>query len=292
MLMGSDKSPKNLNLITPFECADVLYAYIVSDLQYAHVDTDATPHCAFGDSLNSLVIFEKGNLNITVSEATPDGIFNVVTSSPTTTDMTIMTPGGLAVYYPHWTMRKIALESHWMRRANFDSEEQMFVGPSIGCAGKSIFSMERTMNFLEEHYDGFMRGLVYGTSASTPHVVSVPFRDGIDKLGDISHLQVTHWVNQLGPDLFVSLTGRLHKTYNLIVEMPVGAPALGYTFFCKHPGVFAAPNRLIWMIAGITENVDDVTGNVLVVKHAHRRNNDIMDCDKVDMEWVNHIMKQ
>jgi hypothetical protein len=150
MLMGSDKSPKNLNLITPFECADVLYAYIVSDLQYAHVDTDATPHRAFGDSLNSFVIFQKGDLNITVSEATPDGIFNVITSSPTTADMTIMTPGGLAVFYPHWTMRKIALESHRMRRANFDSEEQVFVGPSVGCAGKSIFSVERTTNFLEE----------------------------------------------------------------------------------------------------------------------------------------------
>jgi hypothetical protein len=86
-------------------------------------------------------------------------------------------------------------------------------------------------------------------------VVSVPFRDGIDKLGDISHLQVTHWVNQLGP-------------------------------------VFAAPNRLIRMIAGIMENADDVAGNILGVKHARGRKNDIMDCNEVDMEWVNRIMKQ
>jgi hypothetical protein len=121
-------------------------------------------------------------------------------------------------------------------------------------------------------------------SASTPHVVLVPFRDGINKLGDISHLQVTHWVNQLGPDLFVSLTGRLCKMYNLIVEMPVGAPVLGYTFFCEHPGVFAAPNRLIQMIAGIMENMDNIAGNILVVKHVCRRKNDIMDCDEVDME--------
>jgi len=56
-----------------------------------------------------------------------------------------------------------------------------------------------------QHYDGFVHRLVYGMSASTPHVVLVPFRDGINKLSDISHLQVTHWVNQLGPDLFVSL---------------------------------------------------------------------------------------
>jgi hypothetical protein len=117
-------------------------------------------------------------------------------------------------------------------------------------------------------------------SASTPHVVLVPFRDGINKLGDISHLQVTHWVNQLGPDLFVSLTGRLYKMYNLTV----GAPVLRYTFFCKHPGVFAAPNRLIQMIADIMENMDNIAGNILVVKHACRRKNDIMDCNEVDME--------
>lgn len=50
MLMGGNGAPNNLNLITPFESADVLYAYIVSDLQYERVDTDATPHPAFGDS--------------------------------------------------------------------------------------------------------------------------------------------------------------------------------------------------------------------------------------------------
>lgn len=123
-------------------------------------------------------------------------------------------------------------------------------------------------------------------------MVSVPFRDGIKKLNDISHLQVTHWVNQLGPDLFVSSTGRLRKTYNVIAEMPVGTPALGYTFFREHPAVFAAPNRLIWMIAGITENADDIAGNILVVKHACGRKDELMDCNKVDVSWVNGIMKQ
>ncbi|KAG1830045.1 hypothetical protein DFJ58DRAFT_874728 [Suillus subalutaceus] len=79
-------------------------------------------------------------------------------------------------------------------------------------------------------------------------------------------------------------------TYNLIAEMPVGTPVLGYTFFWEHPAVFPAPNRLIQMVAGITENADDVAGNILVVKHARGRKNDVMDCNEVDMEWVNHIM--
>jgi len=46
------------------------------------------------------------------------------------------------------------------------------------------------------------------------------------------------------------------------------------------------------MIAGIMENADDVAGNILGVKHARGRKNDIMDCNEVDMEWVNRIMKQ
>lgn len=89
-------------------------------------------------------------MHITVSEATPDGLFRVVTSLPTTADMTVMTPGGLAVFYPHWTLKKIALVSHRMMRAKLVGQEQGIVWPSVGCAGKSDFSMERSTNFLEE----------------------------------------------------------------------------------------------------------------------------------------------
>ncbi|KAG1880503.1 hypothetical protein C8R48DRAFT_829836 [Suillus tomentosus] len=139
---------------------------------------------------------------------------------------------------------------------------------------------------------GSVRGLLYATSAKNLIVVSVPFRDGIKKVGNTSHLQVMHWVNQLGPDLFISSTRQFRKTYNLIKEMPAGAPALGYTFFREHPAVFAASNRLIRGIAGITANAGDVTGNVLVVKHCQSKKNEVMDCDDGDIPWVNDIMKQ
>ncbi|KAG1836858.1 hypothetical protein F4604DRAFT_1692632 [Suillus subluteus] len=73
-----------------------------------------------------------------------------------------------------------------------------------------------------QHYEGSMGGLVYGTSTCTPHVVSVPFRDGIERFGsNISRLQ-------LGPDLFISSTGQFRETYNLIAEMPAEAPVLGH----------------------------------------------------------------
>ncbi|KAG2112990.1 uncharacterized protein F5147DRAFT_650561 [Suillus discolor] len=128
------------------------------------------------------------------------------------------------------------------------------------------------------HHEGSVRGLPYVTSARNLIVVSVSFRDEIKKVGDA-----------LGES---AGTGPLHliywTIYNLIVEMSAGAPALGYIFFREHPGVFAAPNRLIQGIAGITANADDV----LVVKHCQSKKNEVMDCDDEDIPWVNGIMKQ
>ncbi|KAG2341705.1 hypothetical protein BDR05DRAFT_949533 [Suillus weaverae] len=118
-------------------------------------------------------------------------------------------------------------------------------------------------------FRNYVKGLIYGTSACNAHLVSVPFRDGVKELSNMLHLQVTHWVNLLGPDLFISSTGRLWKTYNFIAEMPAGAPVLAYTFFCEHPG--------------ITLNTDDIGGNVLVVKHAQGKKYEIMDCDEMDV---------
>ncbi|KAG1880593.1 hypothetical protein C8R48DRAFT_767365 [Suillus tomentosus] len=382
MLTGDDTSPNNLNLITPFESADVLYAYIVSDLRYERVQSDAVPHRAFIDSVHSFVKFRKGAYCITVTEATADGVFRVVTSSPTTADMIVMTPGGVAIFYPDWTLGRITVANHRVTRGIAEGLGQEIGCPSVGCSTKSCFRLERTTDFLGEpcgtrcpslwrnvaeeggqmlvlewddrfsikavvdrsqtmwrlalycqnklccynpnntactaplpampapgdmarikleeaqiskhwpHYQGSVQGLLYATSARNPIVVSVPFRDGIKKVGSISHLQVMHWVNQLGPDLFISSTGRFRKTYNLIAEMPGGAIAVGYTFFREHAAVFPAPNRLIRGIASITSNADDVTGNVLVVKHCQGKKDKVMDCNDEDIPWVNGILKQ
>ncbi|KAG2050085.1 hypothetical protein BDR06DRAFT_960598 [Suillus hirtellus] len=68
--------------------------------------------------------------------------------------------------------------------------------------------------------------------ASNLHVVAVPLRDGAETATDTSQVQVTHWVDHLKPDLFVSPTERIRKMYNLITDVPV--PALGYAFFRKY----------------------------------------------------------
>ncbi|KAG2103098.1 uncharacterized protein F5147DRAFT_284110 [Suillus discolor] len=73
-------------------------------------------------------------------------------------------------------------------------------------------------------------------------------------------------------DLSISSTGRFRKTYNLIMQMPAGLPpALGYTFFREHLVAFPASSSLIHRIAGITANLDNIAGNVLVVEHARGR---------------------
>lgn len=79
---------------------------MVSDLLYERVETDAVPYHAFVDSVHSFARFRKGAKYITVSEATPDRIFRVITSTPTTADMTVITPGRLAVFYPTGRRKK------------------------------------------------------------------------------------------------------------------------------------------------------------------------------------------
>ncbi|KAG2050995.1 hypothetical protein BDR06DRAFT_1010745 [Suillus hirtellus] len=116
-----------------------------------------------------------------------------------------------------------------------------------------------------------MKGPCEGSSMRRAPRISLwsPCRSGTESKKSV--IPRMHWVNQLGPDLFILSTGQFRKTYNLIAEMPARAPALGHTFFREHPAVFAAPNRLIRGIAGITANADDITGNVLVVKHCQSK---------------------
>ncbi|KAG1894069.1 uncharacterized protein F5891DRAFT_1256480 [Suillus fuscotomentosus] len=141
-------------------------------------------------------------------------------------------------------------------------------------------------------YQAILQGVLYATKADAAHLVSVPLRDGVESLVDVSQLEVTHWVDQFGPDKFVSSAGRCRKTYNVITDMPEGETPPGYTFFREHPLVYGPPNALVRKIGGITSNEDDVVGNVLVVKHTRGKKHDLMDCEEDDIPWISGIIKQ
>lgn len=139
-------------------------------------------------------------------------------------------------------------------------------------------------------YHGKIRALLYATSAMTVHVVDVPLRDGVSQLSQLSHLQILHWVDQLGPDRHVLTTGRFRKTYNTNADTPEAVSAYGYTFFQEQPSVFSPPNMLIRDLVLIKSNKNDIMGNVLVVKHIRGRKHDIVDCSAEDIQWVNEIV--
>jgi hypothetical protein len=95
-------------------------------------------------------------------------------------------------------------------------------------------------------------------------VVSVPLPDGIDTVTGIPQPQMTYWVNQVVPDLFVSPTGRFRKMHNLITDMPIGALALRVHVLLRTSiGTCATRCFDSRDFVGITSNADYVAGNVL-----------------------------
>lgn len=74
--------------------------------------------------------------------------------------------------------------------------------------------------------------------------------------------------------------------------MPWGEQQLGYTFLREHPAVYVTLNALIRRLVCINANVNDVAGNVLVVKHVWGRKDDSMNCEEANMSRVSGIIKQ
>lgn len=99
MLTGQEATPNDLNLITPLGSAESLYSSLVGDLHYERFGVCTHPNYAFAKEVKSFTRFRKGEMVITISEAAGDNLFKVVVSSPTTVNMTVMMPGGLAMFY-------------------------------------------------------------------------------------------------------------------------------------------------------------------------------------------------
>ncbi|KAG1876934.1 hypothetical protein C8R48DRAFT_668952 [Suillus tomentosus] len=381
MLTGQGAMPKDLNLVTGSGSAEVLYSFLTGDLRYKRHNFVHVNY-AFAEKVKTFATFRKGPWVVTVSEAKGDDLFEVVASSPTTGDMAVMTPGGLVLFYPLWTLSGTTVMNGHIMSDGKEGCGRTRQQTNVGCMVKDEFRVEATTDFLGKEcgpacptlwrnvwddggqmlvlewderfsiksaiqrsqtiwrlavdcqnsccaynpknnsrsvrlppqptpsilseievqeariaqhwpdYQGILQGVLYATRADAAHLVSIPLRDGVESLVDISQLEVTHWVDQLGPDKFVTSSGRCRKTYNVIADMPEGETPPGYTFFRDHPLVYGPPNALIRNIGGITANADDVEGNVLVVKHTRGKKNDLMDCEEDDIPWISGIIKQ
>ncbi|KAG2741940.1 hypothetical protein P692DRAFT_20879610 [Suillus brevipes Sb2] len=112
MLTGGRDTSKNLNIVVPMGSFDVLQQFILSTLSYRCVEAVTHSNYAFCAVVRSFGKYRCGRLQITLCEALADHIYDVITSSPTTADMIFMTPGGIAVLYPEWTLNGVALLNH------------------------------------------------------------------------------------------------------------------------------------------------------------------------------------
>ncbi|KAG1855145.1 hypothetical protein DFJ58DRAFT_841166 [Suillus subalutaceus] len=106
----------------------------------------------------------------------------------------------------------------------------------------------------------------------TPHV---------ETMTDISQIQVTHWANQLGPDLCVSPTVQFRRTNNRTTDMPARAPALGYTFFQEHPlwsntcggintRLWTGEEDMLWVNGIVKQQVKDTCYDIITDKEQIR----------------------
>ncbi|KAG2039381.1 hypothetical protein BDR03DRAFT_980889 [Suillus americanus] len=155
----------------------------------------------------------------------------------------------------------------------------------------SILAQEACIQSHYPHYGGTRIGILYATSAMTPYLIPVPFLDGVTQLRHISQLEVSHWVNRLATKCFIVFTSKFHKTYNVIPGTCGVVPQYGYTFFRDTPDAYSPPNMLIRELAFIEDAVDNVTGNVLVVKHPRGNKHNIIDMDTDDITIVNALIQ-
>jgi len=146
MLLGSNILANDMNIVVPGGETVPVHLFITQTLEYQQCDTGSPVNDAFKHAVTRMTVFCKGNNVITVSESTLDDPFTVLLCSHTTADMTAMTPGGLVVLYPQWTLNCLAI----MNQGALNRSQSH----TLGIMRRSRFRLERTTNFLSASCEG------------------------------------------------------------------------------------------------------------------------------------------
>ncbi|KAJ8584365.1 hypothetical protein M405DRAFT_845216 [Rhizopogon salebrosus TDB-379] len=105
MLLGDlyDSSSGDLNLIVPHRMFATLDVFMREEAGYENVGQQicCSSHTL---SVSRFVRYRKSLLSVSVSQAGARGLMGVITGSNTTADMTFMTMGGVATFYPEFTL--------------------------------------------------------------------------------------------------------------------------------------------------------------------------------------------
>ncbi|KAG2360157.1 hypothetical protein BDR07DRAFT_1378216 [Suillus spraguei] len=316
MLLRQNIITDNLNIIVPRgeNVGFTLYGFVVDDLGYCHVDEHVPIHDALEGVVVSFTKFKCRNMFITVSEATSHGIiFTVITSSPTTTDMVIMTAGGLAVFYPEWTMDGIVVTNHTVISSTYTYNK------NIGCGKDACWQIQSNTNFMGKPCAEFCPMLWHKVADSGEKILVIEWdeRFPLKMLLQQSNIMCMCMHNSKINMQSVHLpTNPLPQDYENICNQETVIQNHKPTYLGKQQGVLYATNaqeahvvmvpwhngktynmhlgsrEQVTLIMGITRNYMDVTGNVLVVKHVRGNKHAIVDCTKDDIMYITDIMKR
>ncbi|KIK37431.1 hypothetical protein CY34DRAFT_109089 [Suillus luteus UH-Slu-Lm8-n1] len=230
-------------------------------LSYEHIGSARQPHHVFRTVVQTFTKYRQGGLQITLSEALSDDMFEVITSSPTTGNMVFMTPGGIVAFYPILTLKEILVLNGVAKKAVQSSY--------VGC--------------MKHSNSQTYQGLLYATWASEPILVPIPLWVDVTQLKHINDLEVLHWVNYLGNNKFSADMAQARKTYNMIMEPSSLGYDHGYTFFREHPVLYTPPNSLVREITvGVVKQIE-VISNVLVLKHIKGSKHNIVDASPLNI---------
>jgi hypothetical protein len=140
IMTGEGITPNNLNLLVAEGGMEMLQNFLIQTLHYRCIQHGKAANYAFQDPEQCFVTFGLGSKSIMVTEATSEGLFNLVLSVHTTADIIIMTAGGLAVFYLVWTKTGITVANHTLVLPA--------TGQRIGCMKYPQWELKLDTNFL------------------------------------------------------------------------------------------------------------------------------------------------
>ncbi|KAG2123119.1 hypothetical protein BD769DRAFT_1670199 [Suillus cothurnatus] len=187
-----------------------------------------------------------------------------------------------------WRLALRCRNSECLSNRRRDSRQKALPPRPVPCTPTTIKQQELRIANHAPRYDRAFTGILYATGVTKPSLVTIPVREFALPVKQLSDLEILHWLDALGPERYMSTSSRFRKTYNPKYGV---YHAHSYTFFREHPMAYTPPNLCIRTAADVTPGDEDVTGNVLVIKHVHGRKHDLVHCGEDDVSYVNTILK-
>ncbi|KAG2749911.1 hypothetical protein P692DRAFT_20730620 [Suillus brevipes Sb2] len=103
-------TPRNLNIIIPYQSFQSLHAFIKHELGY--LATSEAAHPAIATAVNLFCKYESKQRIITLSAPRPSqSVLQIIMNAPSTADMVVMSAGGVAWFYPCWLRQGISVQT-------------------------------------------------------------------------------------------------------------------------------------------------------------------------------------